>query len=236
MKDELRALGIAHALVLALVLAAPFITPELLPWCIEALFIAAAFQLRLADRRRESRAGLYRWTSHIRMAPARLICWTGMAVTAMIAGPRQAALALSILTALLIGELIVYPLAASLLGRLPRRGLAASVILLLAGCGLGAPGDIARLATAFALGLAGGLFWLRGPDGEARSLIAAAAGAACAMLAIALFPLSVPFAFPAATLCSTLAFAHLSVIRRSPLHWRVSGGPHRFEGRPADPA
>lgn len=236
MKEGLRTLAIVHALLFGLVLVSPIAPPELLPWGAEALFIIAAFQLRLADRRQESRAGLYRWFSHIRMAPARLIFWAAIAVMTMVAGPRQAEPALSLLIAILIAELLIYPLAASLLNRLPRKGLAVAVILLLAGCGLGEPGNIARLVTTFALGMAGCVFWLRGPDGEMRSLIIATTGALCALLSIALFPTSLLFAFPAAMLCSVLALAHLSVIRRPSLHWQIANGPHRFGGRPANPA
>lgn len=233
MKGELKALGIAHGLLLGLVLASPMIAPTLLPWGVEALFIVAAFQLRLADRRWEIRAGLSGWASHIRMAPARLIPWGGTAAVAVIAGPAQAKLAVAILIAILIGELLIYPVGANLLGRLPRRGLVGAILLLLIGCGLAEAGQAARLAMAFALGMSGCVFWLRGPDGEAGATLAVLAGTIAATLCAVLFPVARPFATPAALLCLTLFLAHLSVMRRRPLHWRPGGGGQRFMGRAA---
>jgi len=203
------------------VLASPMIGPALLPWGVEALFIVAAFQLRLADRRWESRAGLRGWASHIRMAPARLVPWAGTAVVAVIAGPEQAALAGSILAAVLLGELLIYPVGAYLLGRLPRRGLTGLIILLLIGCGLAGQGQPARLAMAFALGMSGCVFWMRGPDGEARSTMLTAAAAFAAFLTASLLPASAAFTIPAGLLAATLTLAHLSVIRRHPDHWRL---------------
>ena len=221
MSGELRILGVAHGLLLGLVLASPMIGPDLLPRGVEALFIIAAFQLRLADRRWESRAGLRGWVSHIRMAPGRLVPWAGTAVVAVIAGPQQAALAGSILAAVLMGELLIYPVGAYMLGRLPRRGLAAMIVLLLIGCGLAGEGQPARLAMAFALGLSGCVFWMRGPDGEAHSTLLAAIVAGAALLCAWLVPQSAAIAMPASMLATTLTLAHLSVIRRHPGHWRL---------------
>lgn len=221
MSGELRILGVAHGLLLGLVLASPMIGPDLLPWGVEALFIIAAFQLRLADRRWESRAGLRGWASHIRMAPGRLVPWAGTAVVAVIAGPQQAALAGSILAAVLMGELLIYPVGAYMLGRLPRPGLAALILLLLIGCSLAGQGQPARLAMAFALGMSGCVFWMRGPDGEAQSTIFCAMVAAAAMLCAWLVPETAIIAMPAAMLAATLTLAHLSVIRRHPDHWRL---------------
>ena len=221
MSGELRILGVAHGLVLGLVLASRMIGRDLLPWGVEALFIIAAFQLRLADRRWESRAGLRGWASHIRMAPGRLVPWAGTAVVALIAGPQQAALAGSILAAILVWELLIYPVGAYLLGRLPRRGLAALILLLLIGCSLAGQGQPARLAMAFALGMSGCVFWMRGPDGEARSTMLTASAAGLALLCALILPATTAFAMPAGVLAATLTLAHLSVIRRHPDHWRL---------------
>jgi hypothetical protein len=224
MSGELRILGIAHGLLLGLVLASPRIGPDLLPWGVEALFIIAAFQLRLADRRWESRAGLRGWVSHIRMAPGRLAPWAATAVVAVIAGPEQAGLAGSILAAVLMGELLIYPVGAYLLGRLPRRGLAALILLLLIGCSLAEQGQSARLAMAFALGMGGCVFWMRGPDGEARSTMLSASAAGAALLCALLLPATTALAMPAGVLAATLTLAHLSVIRRHADHWRLRCG------------
>ncbi|UZW55217.1 hypothetical protein NUH86_17385 [Sphingobium sp. JS3065] len=224
MKGELRILSAAHGLLLGLVLAAPLIAPALLPWGAEALFIIAAFQLRLADRRWETRAGLRGWISHIRMAPLRMAPWAGTAAVALVAGPEQARLATAILVAIAIGELLIYPVIAHLLGRVPRLGLAGAILLLLIGCALAEPGQAARFAMAFALGIGGCVFWLRGPDGEAGATLAALAGAIGALAVALLWPAMQTVAAPAAILCLILTLAHLSVMRRHPLHWRLPSG------------
>lgn len=228
MRGELRVLGMAHGLLLGLVLASPMIGSSALPWGVEALFIIAAFQLRLADRRWDARAGLRGWASHIRMAPSRMVPWAGTAVVAVIAGPEQAALAGSILTAVILGELLIYPIGANLLGRLPRPGLAALILLLIIGCGLSEPGQASRFAVAFAIGMTGCVFWMRGPDGEMRSTIIATAIATAAFLAALFHPESARWVIPAGALAATLALAHLSVIRRPPQHWRIAGGARAF--------
>ncbi|MDI1296103.1 MAG: hypothetical protein PSY12_09525, partial [bacterium] len=107
MTSELRPLGVAHGLLLGLVLGSPLVAPGLLPWGIEALFILSAFQLRLADRRWAMRPGWRGWTSHIRMAPQRLIPWAAVATVAIIA--RIPAVAMAVLAAAIMSELIVYP-------------------------------------------------------------------------------------------------------------------------------
>ena len=221
MSGELRILGVAHGLLLGLVLASPMIGRAFLPWGVEALFIIAAFQLRLADRRWETRAGLRGWVSHIRMAPGRLVPWAATAVVAVIAGPEQSALAGSILAAVLMAELLLYPAGAYLLGRLPRAGIALLILLLLIGCGLAGQGQPARLAMAFALGVSGCIFWMRGPDGEARSTMIAGATALGFFAIALLLPNMAMIAMPAAILAATLTLAHLSVIRRHPEHWRL---------------
>ncbi|EQB09605.1 hypothetical protein L288_05475 [Sphingobium quisquiliarum P25] len=232
MRGELRVLGVAHGLLLGLVLASPMIGTEALPWGVEALFIIAAFQLRLADRRWDVRAGLRGWGSHIRMAPSRLVPWAGTAVVAVIAGPGQAALAGSILTAVLLGELLIYPAAANLLGRLPRPGLAGLIILLLIACGLSEPGHASRLTAAFALGMSGCVFWMRGPDGEARATALSAASAAAAFLGAVYLPAAAPLLIPAGVLATTITLAHLSVIRRQPQHWRLNDGARPVRSLP----
>lgn len=224
MKGELKILGVAHGLLLGLVLAAPLIMPSLLPWSAEALFIVAAFQLRLADRRWETRAGLRGWISHIRMAPLRLMPWAGIAAVALFAGLEQGRLAMAILVAIAMGELLIYPVVANLLGRLPRRGLAGAILLLLIGCGLAEPAQAARFAMAFALGIGGCVFWLRGPDGEPGATLMALAGTIFTTAAALLVPVAQAVAIPAAILCLTLTLAHLSVMRRHPQHWQLSGG------------
>ncbi len=230
MSGELRILGVAHGLLLGLVLASPMIGKAFLPWGVEALFIIAAFQLRLADRRWDTRAGLRGWVSHIRMAPGRLVPWAATAVVAVITGPEQAALAGSILAAVLIAELLLYPAGAYLLGRLPRPGIALLIVLLLVGCGLAGQGQPARLAMAFALGVSGCVFWLRGPDGEAHATLIAAMATCGALVTALLIPATTMIAMPAAILAATVTLAHLSVIRRHPEHWRLrSSGAFRWK-------
>ncbi|EQB31745.1 hypothetical protein [Sphingobium ummariense] len=234
MKSDLRALGIAHGLLLGLVLASPLVGPSLIRWGIEALFVITAFQLRLADRRWDLRNGWRGWVSHVRMAPGRLLPWAGIAAVALMAEPGRAQLALSVLAGVGMSELVVYPIAAHVLSRMPRAGLAIAMLLLLLGCGFAEPGLAARFVTAFALGLAGGVFWLRGPDGEARSALIATSGCTAALAAAILAPASLPFAFPAGVLCAALALAQLSVVRRRPLPWQIGSGAGRI--RPEQPA
>jgi hypothetical protein len=150
--------------------------------------------------------------------------WAATAAVAVIAGPEQAALAGSILAAVLMGELLIYPVGAYLLGRLPRRGLVALILLLLIGCSLAGQGQSARLAMAFALGMSGCVFWMRGPDGEVRSTMLSASAAGAALLCALLLPATTALAMPAGVLAATLTLAHLSVIRRHPDHWRLRRG------------
>lgn len=228
MRGELRILGVAHGLLLGLVLAAPMIGPQALPWGVDALFVVAAFQLRLADRRWDIRAGLRGWGSHIRMAPGRLLQWAATAVVALIAQPEQAALAGSILTAILLSEFLVYPMAANLLGRLPRLGLARLIVLLLAACGLSEVGHASHFAVAFALGMSGCVFWMRGPDGEAGATAVSALAAAAALAGAAFFPAGASMLMPAGVLAATITLAHLSVVRRQPQHWRLEKRTRSF--------
>lgn len=228
MNGELRILGVAHGLLLGLVLASPAIGAAIgttwLPWGVEALFVLAGFQLRLADRRWERRAGTRGWISHIRMAPARLVPWAATAVVAVIAGAEQAQLATSILIAVLLSELLVYPVVANILGRLPRPGLAGVLALVLIGCTLSEAGQVERLTAAFMLGVTGCVFWMRGPDGEARATLLAASGGVAAFLCLMLIPESAAYAIPVGALFATLTLAHMSVMRRRPALWHASGG------------
>lgn len=233
MKGDLQALTGAHALLLGIVLAAPLIAPSLLPWGVEALFLFAAFQLRLADRRAGPRAGWRGWVSHIRMAPQRLAPWAAISIVALIAGPERARLSQSILVALLVGELLLYPVGASLLSRVPRKGLAGAILMLLIGCGMAETGGAPRLALVFALGMIGSVFWLRGPDGETGAMLLSLAGAATALSVALLFPAARPLAVPVGLLGTRLTLAHLSILRRRPLPWQLSGGARPLRRRPA---
>ncbi|QGP79247.1 hypothetical protein [Sphingobium sp. CAP-1] len=226
MTGELRALGLAHGLLLGLLLASPWIAPDLLPWAVEMLFVLGGFQLRLADRRWDMRGGMAGWVSHIRMAPRRLIPWGAAAVVALIAGTPDRAQAIA--AAALLCELLLYPVCTHLLGRLSRPVVALLLLVLIAGNGT-AGSEVMRYVLAFVTGVGACLFWLRGPDGEARALILSLAGATIAAAAPMLAPMLLPFAFALGAVCLTLALAHLSILRRRPLPWRLAGtpAPHR---------
>lgn len=232
MSGELRALGLAHGLLLGLLLASPLVAPGLLPWAIQILFLLGGFQLRLADRRWDRRGGLRGWVSHIRMAPRRLIPWGAAAVVAMIAGTPDRALGIA--AAALLSELLVYPLCARWLARLSRPMVAALILLSIAGQGI-AGIEPARHMLAFVAGIGACLFWLRGPDGEARALLLALAGVAACAVAPMLAPMLLPFAFALGAVCLTLALAHLSVLRRRPLPWRIDGDAAPRISRPPSP-
>ncbi len=223
MNGELRALGIAHGLLMGLVLAAPLTGMDMMRWGMEALFIIGAFQLRLADRRFALRPGWQGWTSHIRMAPGRMIIWTALAVAALIARPDKADLSLAIAAAAGIGELLVYPVCVLLLPGWARSRLAALLAALTLACAA-IDGEMARLLIGFGIGTVACLFWMRSPDGEARSFVAAIPVAAAALLAGALWPAALPMCVPVATVAATLALAHMSIWRRHPLHWRLCRG------------
>lgn len=227
MSGELRMVGLAHGLLLGLILASPLVAPDLFPWGVQALFLLAGFELRLADRRWSLRGGLGGWISHIRMTPQRLIPWTAAAVVATIAG--DGALALAILIAATLCELLAYPMVAHLLGRLPRRTVAVMLLALVATASL-THADTARHMLTFMSGIAACLIWLRGPDGEPRELAMAMAGLAASMLTPIFVPAAMPFAFLAGLICATWALAHLSVWRRSPVPWRNEAIQKGFVG------
>lgn len=219
MSGELRALGIAHGLLLGLLLASPLLASGLMPWGMEALFIMGGFQLRLSDRRQDMRRPIASWISHIRMAPRRLIPWATVALIA-----RDVPLAQAVLLAATLCELLLYPICAPVLGRLPRHVIMAVMLLMMA-LGASAAGDMIRYSLAFAVGMSACLLWLRGPDGDVRALALAIAGAIAAIACAMAIPAILPFAFPMAVACATLALAHLSVQRRRPVPWRPTSGP-----------
>lgn len=218
MTSDLRALGIVHGLLLGLLLATPLVAPDLMPWGVEALFILGGFQLRLADRRWTLRAPLARhWVSHIRMGPIRLLPWGAAATVALIAG--DALRAQAIFLAAGACELLLYPILAPMLSQCRRSVIAALLILLMA-VGATMAGEAVRYMLGFAIGLSAGLFWLRGPDGDARALaLAVASSIAAGMCAVAM-PVTAPAAVPAAIVFAALSLAHLSVQRRRPVPWR----------------
>jgi hypothetical protein len=232
MNGELRALSLAHGLLLGLLLASPLFATAILPHAVSALFLLGGFQLRLADRRWDMRSGARAWISHVRMAPRRLLPWGAAALVAMIGG--DGARAEAIVAAALLCELLVYPIGAHLLARLARPWVALVLALLIA-LGPRAASETMALILAFVTGIAACLVWLRGPDGDGRSLALMLGGGAAAALMPLLAPATTPYAFPTAATCLTLALAHLSVLRRRPLPWRADGGAGRRIRRPLWP-
>lgn len=223
MAGELRVLGLAHGLLLGLLLATPLIGPDLLPWAVQALFLLGGFQLRLADRRWNLRGGPTAWISHIRMAPRRLLPWGAAAVVALIA--RRLDLAQAIVGAALLCEILVYPLSAHLLARLPRPMVAGLILLLIGAQGI-ADSPIIAYGVAFLTGLATCLYWLRGPDGDGPTLAWALGATTAASVAPLVAPATLPCAFAVGAMCATLALAHLSVLRRRPVPWRSDRRPN----------
>lgn len=222
MSGEVRALGMAHALLLGLLLvmllAAPSAAPDMLPHGIAALFTLAGFHLRLADRRFSLRGDAKDWISHIAMAPARLLRWIATAAVALVAGDIEQAQA--ILIAALLCELALYPTGTMLLGRSNLSISAGLLALLLIAAGVSEPG-LVRLLLCFATGVTACLVWLRGPDGEPRALALALGGSAAAGLTALILPAALAFALPVLTICAAWTLAHLSVLRRRPVPWRL---------------
>ena len=225
MNGELRALGVAHGLLLGLALACPLVAPGLLPWGIDALLLIGGFQLRLMDRRFTLRMGTKEWVSHIIMAPSRLLRWGAAAVVALIAG--DMGLAGAILTAALACELLAYPLATLLIGRRSLPHVAGALALLIAATGAMAQPAL-HLTLSFLTGVAACMVWLRGPDGEPRALALALGGGAAAVTAPLLFPGALAFAAPTFAVCAAWVLAHLSVLRRPVMPWRLSAVPVRL--------
>ncbi|HUD90543.1 hypothetical protein [Sphingobium sp.] len=229
MSGEVRALGMAHALVLGLLLAAPLVAPDMLPHGIAALFILAGFHLRLADRRFSLRGDAKDWTSHIAMAPTRLLRWVASVAVALVAGDIEQAQ--TILIAALLCELTLYPTGTILLGRSNLSISVGILALLLIAAGVSEPG-LVRLLFCFAVGVTACLVWLRGPDGEPRALALALGGGATAALMVLLLPATLAFALPILTICAAWTLAHLSVLRRRPVPWRLGTPPVRVALRP----
>lgn len=229
MNGELRALGLAHGLLLGLLLACPLMAPGLLPWGIDALLLVGGFQLRLTDRRFTQRPGAMEWISHIRMAPSRLLRWGAAAVVALIAGDMW--LATAILTAAIACELLAYPVATLLLGRRSLPHAAGACALLIAATGISAGQPALHLILSFLTGVTACMVWLRGPDGELRALALALGGGMAAIAAPLLFPGALAFAAPTFTVCAAWMLAHLSVLRRPVMPWRLDSVPVRL--RPA---
>ncbi|RYM14218.1 MULTISPECIES: hypothetical protein [Sphingobium] len=225
MIGELRLLGLAHGLLLGLLLACSWQVPDLLPWGIDALLLVGGFQLRLADRRIIPRPGAREWISHIRMAPTRLIRWGAAAVIALIAG--HADLAIAILLAALTCELLAYPLTTRLLGRVPLAPAAAILMLLVAALGLPGPATL-HFILGFLTGVTAAIVWLRGPDGEPRALAAVLGGSAAAVATAVIFPGILAFAAPTLTVCAAWTLAYLSLLRRPVTPWRLGAPPLRL--------
>lgn len=226
MNSELRVLGGVQGLLLGLILAAPLLTPTWMPWGIQALFALSAFHLRLADRRWALRPGWQGWISHIRMAPARMLPWTASAVVTFIAGVDGAATPAAILGAALVCELLLYPLLTHVIGSRQRRAATAAMLAAMVACAL-APAGIAQNIAQFALGVTGCIFWLRGPDGDLRSTLAALGGGLSATILCLAMPAALPLAFPLATICLTLALAQGATVRRQLLPWTPDHGINR---------
>lgn len=227
---ELRALGVAHGLLLGLLLTSPWLAPGLMRWGVEAYFMLGGFALRLADRRLAMRSPLAGWISHIRMAPRRIAPWGAMATAALIAG--EGTRAQAILLAAALCELLLYPVLAPMMARLSRRAVGVILLLLLAS-GARAVGETIDYILAFTVGMAACLFWLRGPDGDARALGLTAMVGTAAAIGTVILPATTAIAFPATVACATLTLAHLSVQRRRPVPWRPDGSPALM--RPAKP-
>jgi hypothetical protein len=215
-------LNVVHGLMLGLFLALPWLgRSEWLPWGAEALFLVGGFQLRLADRRWNARSGALDWISHIRMAPARLLLWGAMAIVAIIAHRPQDAQAIGL--AAIVSELLLYPASVRLMGKTTRPVTAAFLLMLVGALGVIDTGD-ARLAFAFMAGIATGILWLRGPDGDIRMTVSAIISVVFAVGSTIAFPQIVPFALPLIAVGTTMALAHLSTLRRRPMPWQWDGG------------
>ncbi|WP_031298901.1 hypothetical protein [Sphingobium lactosutens] len=231
MKREMAPLNVTHGLVLGLFLALPWLgRSEWLPWGAEALFLIGGFQLRLADRRWNARNGALDWISHIRMAPARLMPWGAMVIVAIIAHRPQDAQAIGL--AAIVSELLLYPASVRLMRQTTRPVTAAFLLMLVGALGVIDTGD-ARLAFAFMAGIATGILWLRGPDGDIRMTVSAVISVAFAIGSTIAFPQILPFALPLIAVGATMALAHLSTLRRRPMPWQWDGAvSSRFRRAP----
>lgn len=218
MTRDMRILGGMQGLLLGLVLAAPLISSSWMAWGVQILFALSAFQLRLADRRWALRPGWQGWISHIRMAPARMLPWAASAVVSVIADADGAATPAAILIATAACELLLYPLLTHMTGGWQRRRIAIALVALIA-AGAGMPAGAGQNIALFLLGALGCTFWLRGPDGDLRSALAALGGGiSAAILAIAM-PATLPLAFPLAVVSLLVACAQMSTLRRQLSPW-----------------
>lgn len=200
-----------------LLLSAQWVTPLTAPRSVELLFLLSAFILRLTDRRWAVRSGWRGWTSHMRLKPARMLVWI-----AAVSGGGYSALAAAVLA-----ETLLYPVMTEPFGKLRRGGLLALTIVAgasvegLTRVGLGF--ELLRWLSLYASGVILGIFWLRGPDGAPVAALVSSGGTTLfAMIAWAL-PASQSWSIAAAGSCVLLLIAHLTTLRRTPLHWRGYG-------------
>lgn len=224
MRAQLIVTGVAAAMLIGLT-----------PRSFELLFLLSAFLLRLLDRRWTIRSGWRGWTSHTRLKPARLLIW----IAAALMGGFPA------LIAALLAELLLYPLMTGPFAKVQRSRLLALMIVASAVLeGLSRTGwgfDLLRCLGLYASGVMLGIFWLRGPDGEPKAALIAGGGVALFGAIGWILPVSLSWSLPAATACLLLLFAHLTSLRRAPVHWRGHGPlsfrhwPRRRRFRPAPP-
>lgn len=223
MSREPLLLRAAHGLSLALLLLAPLLAPAMAPLATMALFMTGGFRLRLADRRFTLR-GAASWISHIRMSPWHVLPWAVGALAALASG--NGSRAASILLAATFAELLLYPLCVHMMARLSRRRIGLVLVLLIAACAT-MPFETAFYALASMTGVAGCLFWLRGPDGEAIALSATLGALALTGIALIMEPALLPCLAPLCVVGMLLALAHLSAMRRRPVPWRRPDGGDR---------
>lgn len=196
------------------VLMAHWTAPSFAPRSFELLFLLSAFLLRLMDRRWTVRSGWQGWTSHVRLKPARLVVWIAAALAGGIAA----------LAAALLAEFLLYPMMTTPFAKIQRGGLLA--LMIVAGGvleGLTRVGwgfDLLRCLSLYASGAMLGIFWLRGPDGEPKAVLIAGGGVALFGVIGWALSASLSWSVPAASACLLLLLAHLTTLRRAPLHWR----------------
>lgn len=203
MRARLVAVGVAAGALIVLA-----------PRGFELAFLLSAFLLRLMDRRWTVRPGWNGWTSHIWLKPARLLIW----IAAALAGGFPA------VVAMLLAELLLYPMMVRPLAGIERGGLLALMIVaggLLEGLTrVGWGFEPLRCLSLYASGMILGVFWLRGPDGEPKAALIAGGGVALFGTLGWALPASLSWSVPAASACMLLLFAHMTTLRRAPLHWR----------------
>jgi hypothetical protein len=230
MSNDVRPVGLGFGLVLGLVLASPWLSPSILPWAVEALFLLSAFLVRLSDRRWHRRKGFGGWISDMRMMPSRLLPWAAVAVVAFIARA-PGVTTTGVVVGALSSELLLYPLLSSVIGRTRPGAMAAAIVGMLVlqqVSGL----EALRYACSFGLGALLCAFWLRGPDGEPRELALALGGAGLLTTIGWIAPFTAGWTITGAIGCATLALAHLSMLRSRVTHWRVRDA---LKLRPARP-